>query len=135
MRSLAESLGIGDRVTFLGFQGDMVATYRWLDVVVHASTQPEPFGLVIAEAMACGKPVIVAQAGGAAELFTPGVDAIAVPANSPTDLAQSIRSLATHPGDRLRLGAAARQTALHRFGGDRLGQEVKRFYHHLKQNF
>ena len=49
---------------------------RALDVVVHASTQPEPFGLVIAEAMACGRAVVVSSGGGAAEIVTPGEDAL-----------------------------------------------------------
>ena len=41
----------------------MPAAYRALDVVVHASTRPEPFGLVIAEAMACGRALVAAPDG------------------------------------------------------------------------
>ena len=52
---LARSLGVADRVGFTGFVHSPEATFRALDVVVHASTAPEPFGLVIAEAMACGR--------------------------------------------------------------------------------
>jgi glycosyltransferase involved in cell wall biosynthesis len=42
---------------------------RALDVVVHASTDPEPFGLVVAEAMACGRAVTTSGTGGASELI------------------------------------------------------------------
>ncbi len=49
---------------------------RALDIVVHASTRPEPFGLVIAEAMACGRAVITSAAGGAAEIVESEVDAL-----------------------------------------------------------
>ena len=58
-----------------GFDGpvdDVPAALRALDVVVHASVEPEPFGLVVAEAMACGRAVVVSQAGGAAEIAQAG---------------------------------------------------------------
>src|SRR5262249_14978265 len=61
------------------FQEDTAAVYRALDVVVHASTQPEPFGLTIAEAMSCSRPVVVARAGGAAGLFSRGPHALGGP--------------------------------------------------------
>ena len=59
-----------------GFVERPAAALRSLDVVVHASTQPEPFGLVIAEGMACGRAVIVSRAGGAVELVEEGVTAL-----------------------------------------------------------
>src|SRR5205085_8086358 len=74
LRRLAAQRGLADRVGFVGFREDTAPVYRALDVVVHASTRPEPFGLTVVEAMACGRPVIVSRAGGAAELFTPGYD-------------------------------------------------------------
>ncbi len=51
----ASDLGLDGRIGFLDFQADTSPVYRALDVVVHASTAPEPFGLVIAEAMSCGR--------------------------------------------------------------------------------
>ena len=65
LRRMAAELGIEEIVGFTGFVDDSAAAIRALDIVVHASTQPEPFGLAIAEGMACGKPVIVSAAGGA----------------------------------------------------------------------
>lgn len=75
LQTLAEACGVADRVVFTGRVSDIPAAMRALDVVVHASTTPEPFGLVIAEAMACARPLIVSNAGGAAEIVasTPGV--------------------------------------------------------------
>src|SRR4051812_6736193 len=64
---------------FVPFQARVEAVYRALDVVVHASTRPEPFGLTIAEAMACGRPLVAARAGGAAELFEDEVEALGLP--------------------------------------------------------
>ena len=58
----------GRSVGFTGKVDDVSAVLRALDIAVHASTEPEPFGLVIAEAMACGRPIVVSRAGGAAEI-------------------------------------------------------------------
>lgn len=52
LQAQAEALGLGDRVGFTGKVDDVSAVLRRLDIAVHASTEPEPFGLVIAEAMA-----------------------------------------------------------------------------------
>src|SRR5688500_13647580 len=53
LRAHAEARGIGNVVGFTGTVDDVPSVLRALDIVVHASTEPEPFGLVIAEAMAC----------------------------------------------------------------------------------
>ncbi len=63
LQAQINQLHLESYVEFLGFQADMVPIYQSLDIVVHASTEPEPFGLVIVEAMACGKPVIVSKSG------------------------------------------------------------------------
>ena len=57
------------RVGFTGLVEDTAEAMRALDVVVHASTRPEPFGMVIVEGMACGKAVLASGAGGSGELF------------------------------------------------------------------
>jgi glycosyltransferase involved in cell wall biosynthesis len=123
-----QDLQLEAHVEFLGFQADMVRVYHSLDVVVHASTQPEPFGLVIAEAMACGKPVIVSKSGGAAELFTPGQDAIGVPPGDVTALADALLQLIHQPQTCQTLGINARQTAVARYGCDRLKSELLATY-------
>ena len=81
--------------------------FRALDVVVHASTKPEPFGRVIVEAMSCGRAVVVAKDGGAAELFEDGVSALASPPGDASALAGVLRSGgAMGPGaGRVRVGA------------------------------
>lgn len=124
----ASNLGISDKVNFLGFQQNIVEIYHWLDIVVHASTQPEPFGLAIIEAMACGKAVIVSQAGGASELFTPNKDAVGVPSGDSSALANAIADLVNSPEKRQYLSEEARQTAVQRFNHQRLGQQLIDIY-------
>jgi glycosyltransferase involved in cell wall biosynthesis len=115
LRTRAAALGIADRVGFTGFVERPSHALRALDVVVHASTEPEPFGLVIAEGMACGKPVVVSRAGGAAELVSDGADALATPPGDAHALAAAIDRLAGDPALRARIGAGARRAAVLRF--------------------
>jgi glycosyltransferase involved in cell wall biosynthesis len=128
LRGLARTLGLDLKIGFVGFQEDVARVYRSLDVVVHASTRPEPFGLTIAEAMACGRAVIVAEAGGAAELFRSGMDAVGFPPNDAAALADAMCELASDPDRRRRLGAEARKTAQQRFGRDRLRRQILAAY-------
>lgn len=118
LRGLAVSLGVSGRVGFTGFVPRPAAVMRALDLVVHASTDPEPFGLVIAEGLACGKPVIVSAAGGAAELIEDGTDALAVPPADSAALARAIDRLAADASLRERIGAAGRASAVRRFDPD-----------------
>ena len=62
---------------FRGFREDVWGELRDLDVLVHCSVMPEPFGQVVLEGMAAGVPVVASAAGGPAELVTSGVDGTA----------------------------------------------------------
>jgi glycosyltransferase involved in cell wall biosynthesis len=124
LRELACSLQIDAQLGFVPFQADPIPAYRALDVVVHASTRPEPFGLTIVEAMACQKAVIAVQAGGAAELFRPGHDALGIPPGDAEALADAVSCLAGDPSRRRTLGENARRTAVGRFGQGRLGSQI-----------
>lgn len=124
LRARATSLGVADRIGFTGYVARPETALRALDVVVHASTAPEPFGLAIAEAMACGRATIVAAAGGAAELVTSGVDALTHTPGDARELAARITTLVADTELRARLGAAARSTAERAFDRARLAQEI-----------
>ena len=131
LRALARELGIAERVGFTGFLADTAAAMRGLDVVVHASTRPEPFGLVVVEGMACGRAVVASLAGGVPEIVTPGRDALAHPPGDDAALAECIRALAEDPALRERLGREGRRTAEARFGRERLAEEMVPVYERL----
>lgn len=118
LRQLALDLGVGDRVGFTGFVDRPAPVLRALDVVVHASTQPEPFGLVIAQGMACARPVVISAAGGAAELVRDGVDAVTHPPGDIDRLAGAIERCTADAVFRERLGIEARRVAVSRFDPD-----------------
>ncbi len=128
LRGLVAGLGLSDHVSFVPFQRHVEQVYRALDVVVHASSRPEPFGRTIAEAMATGKPVVASRESGAAELFADGVDAVAAPARDPAALADAIGGLLAAPARREDIGRAARRAAVERFSRGRLGAQVLGVY-------
>jgi len=95
---LARDLGLGDTLTFTGHRQDVPDVLRALDVVVHASIEPEPFGRVIAEAMACARPVVWARGGGADEIVgDTALATLGVPGGDPAALAAAIERALAHP--------------------------------------
>ena len=133
LRALAKRYGVEDCVGFTGFVAAPECVMRTLDIVVHASTTPEPFGLVIAEAMACGRAVIASGAGGSAELVRDGIDALTHTAGDVDALAAAIDALAGDAALRARIGAAARRTAVARFDARRLGEEFAGLYESVRE--
>jgi glycosyltransferase involved in cell wall biosynthesis len=131
LRARAQQLGIADRVGFIPFQSDPSWVYRSLDIVVHASTRPEPFGLTIAEAMACGRPVVVSASGGAKDLFTDQLDAIGHESGNVESLAKAIEQFVNDTNLRQAIAARARQTAVERFSTKRFGRELIEIYENI----
>lgn len=134
LRERAEALGLAGRVGFVGHQDDPAGVFRALDVVVHASTRPEPFGRVIVEAMACGRAVVVARAGGAAELFEDGVSAVGCPPGDPDALAAAVTRLVRDAGLRRALGENGRRVVAERFDRARLAGEWGAVYAASRSN-
>jgi glycosyltransferase involved in cell wall biosynthesis len=128
LRAMATQMGLADRVGFTGFVNEVAPVMRALDIVIHASTRPEPFGLVIAEAMACGRAVIVSAAGGAAEIVKEGIDALVHEPGDATELARAIEQLTGDVRLRQRLGQAAAKASVRQFAHDRLAADLVPIY-------
>jgi len=124
LRALAAKLGVLDRVGFTGFVDDPAAAMRSLDIVVHASTRPEPFGLTIAEAMASGRALITTASGGAGELVRDEIDCLVVRPGDAVDLAEKISRVVKDQALRQKLSTAGREAARERFSIDRLVAQV-----------
>jgi glycosyltransferase involved in cell wall biosynthesis len=113
LRSHAVKLGIDRQIEFRGFREDVARELEQLDVLVHCSITPEPFGQVVLEGMAAGLPVVAAAAGGPGELISDGVDGILVPPGDVDALAAALRRLAADANLRARLGDSARGIRSH----------------------
>ncbi len=131
LRALAAEMGIANKVGFTDFVDEPAAAIRALDIVVHASTEPEPFGRVIGEAMACGRAVIASHAAGAWELFTAGADALTHPPGDAALLAERIATLAANAELRASLGKSGRLTAERRFERGRPARQMIPIYRAL----
>lgn len=111
LRTRAAALGVTERVGFTGFVQHPEAAYRALDIVVHGALRAEPFGMVIAEAMASGRPVIAADGAGSMEQLRPGVDLSCVRADDADALSAAMLKLVDDRELRMQMGAAARKAA------------------------
>jgi glycosyltransferase involved in cell wall biosynthesis len=120
-------------VTFRGKvpQDELMGRYDQAEMLLVPSLWHEPFGLVVAEAMARGLPVIASDIGGPAEIITHGVNGLLTAPGDEYALATAIRMLLEHPEQRKKLGQAARETVLERFtieeNAKRVEQHMRRF--------
>ena len=69
LRKMAKDLNVAHRVHFLGYRADTPELMRAVDLVVHCSTAPEPFGRVIVEALFAGTPILAADSGASTEIL------------------------------------------------------------------
>jgi len=88
LKALATCLGVGDRVHFLGHRADGPLLMRAVDLVLHCSIAPEPFGRVIVEGLLAGSPVLAAEGGACREIMG-DADWVAAPGD-PRALADAI---------------------------------------------
>jgi len=113
-RALAEELGIGDRVRFLGHSVEVPRLLSQSQIFVLA-TNWEGFPRSTLEAMRAGLPSVVTDVGGNREAFAAGGEGIAVAHRDVGALAEAIERLATDPALRRDMGARARSTYEERF--------------------
>jgi glycosyltransferase involved in cell wall biosynthesis len=103
-------------VQLVGFRPDPEQVMAALDILVLPSTSPEPFGLVLLEAMASGKPVIATAHGGPLEIVADGETGFLVSPRDTAALAAAIERLANDPDLRASMGAAGHTRAEAEFG-------------------
>jgi glycosyltransferase involved in cell wall biosynthesis len=104
------ALGLTECVRLVGLQRNVPEWMQAMDVVVHASDN-EPFGIVVIEAMALGKPVVAGATGGPREVITDRVNGLLAPYGDPDRLAGAILRYLDDPGFAQRAGRAARERA------------------------
>jgi glycosyltransferase involved in cell wall biosynthesis len=131
LESLARSVGLHGRVLFVGGQPrDTVAKYLAAgDVFLFPTERAESFGIVLAEAMASGLPVIASETGAIREVMgRPGVSGLLVPPGDVEALASAMRTLLADEGLRRRLGEAARRRVLAQYTVERMVEQTLDVY-------
>jgi glycosyltransferase involved in cell wall biosynthesis len=128
LQAEVKQLGIADKVGFTGFLVEPADALRSLDIVVHASTDPEPFGMVLLEAMACGRALVASRAGGAQEIFEDGVSALGHTPGDAESLAQTLERVIRDKKLRADLGRNGRESALARFSASKMAANFAQVY-------
>jgi len=127
---LAHSLGIHDRIHFLGKQ-DRVSELLPLADLMLMPSELESFGLAALEAMACQVPAIATRVGGVPELISDGVDGLLFPVGDVDAMAAASIDLLSDPERHLAIRKAARKTAQDRFCSTRILPRYVEFYESL----
>ena len=105
-----QRLGLEQTVSLLGFRSDAPALMAAADVFVLPSLA-EPFGLVLLEAMALGRPVVATRVGGPLEIVADGETGYLVPPSSPAAIAEAIQRLLSDPAASRRMWQFAHITS------------------------
>ena len=128
IKLLIRKAGLEDAFILAGYRSNVEEFYAAVDIVVHASITPEPFGRVVPEAMAAQRPIIAANAGGPPEVIDQGIDGILFPPGDVAALTNAVSALAADPQLRARMGAAGFAKAAARFGIAAYSKQVAAVY-------
>ena len=121
LQASATAAGLQTVISIPGHVSDMAAAYLAADIVVSASTDPEAFGRVAAEAGAMARPVIATDHGGARETVIANVSGLLVPPGNADALATALAvMLALTPDERAAMGAKARAHIVANYSLDRM---------------
>lgn len=134
LRQRVIDLKLQDTIDFTGHYSEMNKAYNGLDIIVSASTKPEPLGTVVIESLAIGKPLVAPNHGGAAEMIENGQTGILFKPESHQDLANSIINLYYDKNLRNSLCINAKQQALKKFSVQNHVEKVQNIYTNLLGN-
>ena len=126
--NMVEESGFKDRIILTGYVKQLGEIYSVLDVCVHASIWPEPFGLVIIEAMANAIPVIASNQGGPKEIITDGVNGYLISPKATEKLAETIISLLTNDELRKNIGNKGKEHVRDNYQADQYARSIEKIY-------
>jgi len=127
LESLVNELNIKNQVIFTGWQEEMPMLYAAIDIFVSAA-RSEPFGLVIAEAMASGTAIVATETVGAGEILENNITGILTPIENPQAIANAIAKLLEDEKMKKILEKNARKRVKEKFGLERMVAETEKIY-------
>ncbi|NOX64112.1 MAG: glycosyltransferase family 4 protein [Chloroflexi bacterium] len=119
LREMAQNMGVATNIIWAGYRTDAPQVMAALDVLALPSIRPEPFGMVVVEAMAAGKPVVATAHGGPLETVLDRETGRLVSPRDPQEMAQALVELASRPELRKQWGANARRHVVQSFSFER----------------
>ncbi|HNS79497.1 MAG TPA: glycosyltransferase, partial [Syntrophorhabdus sp.] len=128
VKSLVGSLGLDNKIIFTGFREDVPALMRMMDIIVHTSLTPEPFGRVIIEGMAMKKPIVATRAGGPLDIVSDGETGFLVPMNESEAMAERIVQLLSDATLSAAMGLRGRERIEKRFCKEVYAREIEKVY-------
>lgn len=121
-------ISAGKNILFLGRRNDVNTILAASDIFVAPSAWYEAFGFTIAEASACGVPVVTTNVGGIPEIIKDGVTGYVVPVRAPKEIASKLESLALDKELRLKMGMNGSELVKHKFTVERMANETYNVY-------
>jgi glycosyltransferase involved in cell wall biosynthesis len=126
----AAQLGLADRCHFVGrvAHQQLPPYLAAADLLVLPSDSVESFGLVLIEALACGKPVIASDLPGVSTIVRDQTDGLRVPPGNADALAEAMRALLSDPAQCVAMGRAGRERVVARYGWDVVADRIEEIY-------
>ena len=115
LKNTIKSKGLSEQVFMLGFEKDVAGVLSGLDLLVHASTQPEPFGRVILEGMASRLPVVASAAGGVLEFVENEKNGLLFEPGNVSEMTEQVSRLLGNPELRKKIADKGSETFLSHF--------------------
>lgn len=122
---------ISGKMNFMGFRSDVKDILTDLDILVHCSILPEPFGQVVLEGMAEGLPIVASDAGGVQEIIEQNISGLRTPPGDPIELANALQQLIENPDFASSLGQEAYRCVRQKFTATQAARKVESLYREL----
>jgi glycosyltransferase involved in cell wall biosynthesis len=132
-REIARSSPFADQIEFTGLVTDVAAYYRKCTVVVHASIEPEPFGMVVIEAMAEARPVVASMLGAPPEIIQDGIEGYLVDPKDADVMASRISKLLADPALASEMGIRGHRKVLAQYDPRVAARRFERLYAEVAQ--
>lgn len=127
LKSLAQKLGVGDRLIFVGRRDDIHRIVSAFDIGTLTS-RSEGFGLALVEFMSAAKPVVGTSVGGVLDIITDGVDGYLVPYGDAGAIASAFLKLLSSPATAMEMGKRGREKVERQFNAVTLAEKLKGIY-------
>jgi len=128
IEKLIIDMGLTDYCIMTGWRNDIPDILKETDILVHASSSPEPFGLILLEGMAMGKPVIATKAGGVAEIVVNDVTGLLVSPADSNAIADAVIYILSNPETGGKMGRAGQERVERLFDVKIMVKKIEKVY-------